>query len=1371
MKKIISYLLVLCMVAGIAFSNVGTREVQADDTTKTATTGTTALRPITFADFGLADGYKIATSQMTANYISSAKKAETCLIGSQFSGYIKVNNADDNITTNPFLVFGNNPSDANWQWGGVRFTFSKDYLYLNTNGICENQHMFTFTKPEGLSSYINEKFKLSFSLELANLDGGTEMNDVLIKVYVNDTLCIDNTTSTTSDSTKYGANGSYYILNTKESWFGGYIRKQYVGTTEGYCDSITVESCELPYNNTATFVDYGLADQTFSTEATNRTGTFIGSLVNTQLRGKITYNDGGRIMLNYGSTSVEEAKWTKYLGGLHLQIDPTGKFWIITGTSLTGKYPTDEEPVVISYLNEPDASGNNTQAYSDGIPTGREFEISFNTIPWDWDGDGNATDGKIEIRIDGSLLKNHYIMIKDMCSSSVSLVNRFSMLAAGNFTDGNGAITIKSETQDISRLRKVELEDFGLANGEYIKQVHNSVGPTTLLNTWMEANISVEESTSGSQIHYAVPLDKGGWYGTKFTILKDTITVANTDNSIIGGTIAASEIDRTTFFGDSFKLGLSLEKMDFHGDGQSDDARLGVWIDGKLLRNYYYVDKIDEVGTGMSVFSYLTEAEMYANTVTIADVKEEASQFTTQLGLSDVNATGAVAGVYGYGSGNPEETLMHPKTTAEKAGSLDGAIFATNIRFSKEGVKFFYGCPAESLKGWHCIRIGSDGNATETFSVGYAGGTLATLHAGVAGVKLFENTYKLSISTKYVDSDGDDLFDDLEVGVWFNDALYNNTYFYVDSLASKLNPNIAVYSEKSNGHIVLGNYTQQTPTQITHCADEFAYFVDGAKVTVDDVEKGTSWSTTKPDEYEVTYTNTTSMGTSTFKENVLVYKTNDVTADGKVTIVDLVAMMKLAAGQRNETTSRAGKEAVDYVEDANWYTAEVHNSMFETLLADENIIQAKVMSNDIVKETGSLNPDGNATYITSLGATKEGTSVISISDEESASNRTYTTDIDKFDGSGLDFVLDFDTNREIKVLQITDTQIIDSEQKRQDRELNAESIEKYKPSNMDTLLYNELDDLIAKERPDLILMTGDNVYGEFDDKGTSLDTLIAKMDGYRIPWAPIFGNHDNETAIGVSGQCAKFAASKYCIFNRRNEIGGNGNYSIGISVKGEIQRTVFMMDTNGCSNISGVTDPKDQDAITTNFVFHDEQIAWYRSTAAKVNTHVGKEIPSFLCVHVPLAEVTTALTEKGYQTKTDLTYVVEENGKNVTKTISHNYTIGNIVDKIAADGTQTWTYEKEPESKNFGFKQGITVGNNAMSEFILPHLQAAGTDGVFFGHQHVNSLSVEWNEIRFTYGLKTGRYDTSPNQTGGTVITLDGSEFDVNHSIINNSEE
>ena len=63
---------------------------------------------------------------------------------------------------------------------------------------------------------------------------------------------------------------------------------------------------------------------------------------------------------------------------------------------------------------------------------------------------------------------------------------------------------------------------------------------------------------------------------------------------------------------------------------------------------------------------------------------------------------------------------------------------------------------------------------------------------------------------------------------------------------------------------------------------------------------------------------------------------------------------------------------------------------------------------------------------------------------------------------------------------------------------------------------------ICEKKPDLILMTGDNIYGEFDDSGASLRKLIAYMDSFQIPWAPVWGNHDNESTKGVTWQCEQF---------------------------------------------------------------------------------------------------------------------------------------------------------------------------------------------------------------------------------------------------------
>ena len=342
--------------------------------------------------------------------------------------------------------------------------------------------------------------------------------------------------------------------------------------------------------------------------------------------------------------------------------------------------------------------------------------------------------------------------------------------------------------------------------------------------------------------------------------------------------------------------------------------------------------------------------------------------------------------------------------------------------------------------------------------------------------------------------------------------------------------------------------------------------------------------------------------------------------------------------------------------------------------------------------------------------------------------------------------------KEFRILQLTDMQVIDSTQKRFSERLNAEETEKWQPQNMKEILFDSMDKLVAETNPDLIIITGDITYGEFDDTGKSLLAFIEKMESYNIPWAPVWGNHDNESVLGVDWQCQQFINAKNCLFKKGITVGCS-NYIIGIkNSDGELNRLMYMMDSNGCANISKVTNQADKDAVKTQFGFTEEQLAWYRSVAVKVNQYGQKEIPSFLCMHIPPAEVTTALVAIGYQEKAD------------TVDVSHNYQVGSIT-----NGGNTWTYIKDT-NKNFGFKEGRTVGTSAMTEYILPYLKAAKTDGTFFGHQHINALSVEWEGIRYTYGLKTGRYDESPNKTGGTVITLNGSEFDVNHSIINNPE-
>ena len=145
--------------------------------------------------------------------------------------------------------------------------------------------------------------------------------------------------------------------------------------------------------------------------------------------------------------------------------------------------------------------------------------------------------------------------------------------------------------------------------------------------------------------------------------------------------------------------------------------------------------------------------------------------------------------------------------------------------------------------------------------------------------------------------------------------------------------------------------------------------------------------------------------------------------------------------------------------------------------------------------------------------------------------------------AGCDFVVRLSGDRintKIKILQLTDTQVIDASQRRTADRIRPDEIIAWDPKNFDAQCGNHIRSLVAQTKPDLIILTGDIVYGSFDDNGTTLDWFCDLMDSFKIPWAPVFGNHDNESQKGVDWQCARLKRSAYCLFERGN-VSGNSN--------------------------------------------------------------------------------------------------------------------------------------------------------------------------------------------------------------------------------------
>ena len=336
-----------------------------------------------------------------------------------------------------------------------------------------------------------------------------------------------------------------------------------------------------------------------------------------------------------------------------------------------------------------------------------------------------------------------------------------------------------------------------------------------------------------------------------------------------------------------------------------------------------------------------------------------------------------------------------------------------------------------------------------------------------------------------------------------------------------------------------------------------------------------------------------------------------------------------------------------------------------------------------------------------------------------------------------DFSVEIKEIRPVRILQITDMQPVDPGQKRY-----AERIEVSEPLTEEDLyrrIYRYIGEGVKRTDPDLIIVTGDCVYGEFDDDGSMLRSFIRYMESLNVPWAPVFGNHDNESKKGVSWQCRELENAENCLFSRGN-VTGNCNYTIGITRNGELLRVLYMMDSNGCGQAFRYGYKEDYppynegEKVRTEQGFGDDQIDWVKQSAAKIDEEAGRTVPKFFCFHIPMYEIVEACYEKGY--------VQDKDNRNKEK-----FTLGREIPAKEGD---------------FGTKGEIFAAFEKPGAWQT--FTACGMDGMFFGHCHVNTLSVNYKGVRITYGLKTGDFDYH-DAIGSTEITLspDGKNFTVKH--------
>ncbi len=303
----------------------------------------------------------------------------------------------------------------------------------------------------------------------------------------------------------------------------------------------------------------------------------------------------------------------------------------------------------------------------------------------------------------------------------------------------------------------------------------------------------------------------------------------------------------------------------------------------------------------------------------------------------------------------------------------------------------------------------------------------------------------------------------------------------------------------------------------------------------------------------------------------------------------------------------------------------------------------------------------------------------------------------------------FTTDREFKIMQITDVHLRSG----------------FASKSKDIMALNAIAKMISVEKPDLVIATGDTVFPSPPVIGNNNNMNSAKvfatlMEKLGVYWTVTYGNHDSESyATHTREELSEFYGSddlKYCLFQQNDKsVDGYGNNVIKIkNSKGEITQAIFTMDSNSYSPDGGYDN------------IHENQIEWYKNTCLKLNEENKEfgDVNSLLFMHIPPVEYDYAWQE------------YKENNYNDTENVKYYY----------------------------GFWEENCCPPKYDDMMFKTMLSLPGEKGIFCGHDHVNTYSLDYKGIRLTYGMSIDYLayrgiHKKGSQRGCTIITVspDGS--------------
>ena len=264
---------------------------------------------------------------------------------------------------------------------------------------------------------------------------------------------------------------------------------------------------------------------------------------------------------------------------------------------------------------------------------------------------------------------------------------------------------------------------------------------------------------------------------------------------------------------------------------------------------------------------------------------------------------------------------------------------------------------------------------------------------------------------------------------------------------------------------------------------------------------------------------------------------------------------------------------------------------------------------------------------------------------------------------------------------------------------------------------------LDRENPDLVVITGDNVYNDDDAEVTKsyITKLMTPFEERDIPVAVTFGNHDSERGAMSREDLMAFYNTFSCSVSVDDGplLTGCGTYNLPVfSSNGtKIKFNVWVFDSN------------DYDEEGYYGYVKKDQIEWYKATSDALRLlNGGEKVNSLAFQHIIVPEVYDALK------KADSTTLF-------------------AFEHINNDGEY---YMFNPENVNYGTLNETPCPGKLNDGQFDAMVEKGDVLGIYTGHDHTNAFGVRHKDIDICTSLST-RYngDAFSTQYGYRMLVID----------------